>query len=424
MSAGHASPRSLDAGETLSYVFLLFAVCLALFIGSGMWFYPANVEGEELLNGSSLIGIAFNAMYGAMLISILLFHRHVLLFIIRFKLLSVLILVHFAATLTSIAPANSFGFSIRLTLLVYFFGAAALIVTPRHMLRILVFFFAACALINLAYILALPRYGTSGGVHAGAWRGMFTHKNQFGYFCAYGLVLFATLSLQRITAMRKLAALFLAAVCALMMIQSRSGGSLSSAAAGFVISAVVLYTPRLGAPSKLALVFVALLLTIAVIPFADSLYAGFLGLIGKDPSLTNRADIWNFYLKEAMRSPILGLGPEAHTSDLNMRLRLRAALGSFIIPSPHSGYIATLLQTGVVGLAAYLLVMLRILWGGVRRGTEGGTFLEKTLFVFACMHLVRGTVETAGSVQLNVYFAFIVIAYVYLSGRKTHALHS
>lgn len=395
-------------GKNLSYGYLIACLLLIMISISSMWFYPVTSEEEAVIvPGARLL---YNSVMLAMASCLVLFYRHTIGFLLQYKLLTALIVVHFASILVSIEPLESLRFGIRLLLLVTFFGIAAMIIKPEKFMRIIVGFFLISGIANLLYIIGLPQYGIMSGIHEGAWRGLFSHKNQFGYFCAYGLVLCYNLLPRSFLLYGVMGLLYL-----LLLLKSQSGGALACAIAGMVISSALIYNPRIHWHPKAAIIFATIMLAIAIIPFYGMLSEWVLGMLGKDPTLTNRTEIWNLYLAEFGKSPILGLGGNAYLFNEAFMLRIEAGMMTKGNISPHNGYIATLIQVGIVGLVIYCLIAARILIAGIMGALRAAPQWHKLLTIFTVLHLIRGIGETGGSIKLTIFFALMVVAYVYFT---------
>jgi exopolysaccharide production protein ExoQ len=65
--------------------------------------------------------------------------------------------------------------------------------TLKEQLKLVAWVFGIVIVLSILFIGALPQYGIMGGVHAGAPRGVFTHKNGLGKFMVLSLVAFLLL---------------------------------------------------------------------------------------------------------------------------------------------------------------------------------------------------------------------------------------
>lgn len=407
----HNKKNSRSFGTAISYGYLMLTAIFIFFICSGMGFFPYNNESDPEFG--SLVGgrILYNSMFLAMLSGLVLFYRHTLAALLNYKLLTALIAVYFLTITASINAHESLLFSIRIAIFVTYFALLASIMERQHLWRLLVGFFALFSLANFLYIAAMPHYGLMAGVHEGAWRGLFSHKNQFGYFCAYAAILSALWAVNSAKFRHLLIATGLLVLNLLMLIKSDSGGAIVATSFGLLACCTLLYNRRIHATMKTAWLFVVGLACVAIVPFFYTLMEAVLELLGRDPTLTNRSAIWALYIDEYFKSPILGLGANAYHFDADLKMKIQAALNVDTFLSPHNGYLDILLQTGAVGLFVYLLLAGRIVWAGIAASLTGGHATTKLLAVFTIMHLVRGIVETNGSIQLSIYFALMVMAY-------------
>jgi O-antigen ligase len=400
-----------SSGANLSYIFLIACLVLIMVGISSMWFYPNTAEDEAM----TVIGgrLLYNSIMLAMASCLALFYRHTITFFMQYKLLTALILIHFASIAVSIEPMESVRFAIRMMLLVPFFGIVAMILPAQTFIRIIIGFFLAAGVANFLYTLAIPQYAIMSGIHEGSWRGLFSHKNQFGYFCAYGVVLCYNLLPRSFLFFGAMAFLY-----AIQLVLSHSGGALACAAAGIVLSSALIYSPRIHWHTKATLLFVISVTIIAIIPFYGALSEWVLGLLGKDPSLTNRTDIWDIYLSEFAKSPLFGLGANAYLFNDAFITRVKSGMMTDEMVSPHNGYISILIQTGVAGLLVYLCIAGRIVVSGILGALRSAPEWQKLLTIFTVLHLVRGVGETGGSIKLTIYFALIVVAYVYMTTKQ------
>ncbi len=62
--------------------------------------------------------------------------------------------------------------------------------TLSEQLRLLTWLYGSLLILSVLFALLIPSYGLMSGIHEGALRGVFTHKNQFGAFMAPGGVVF------------------------------------------------------------------------------------------------------------------------------------------------------------------------------------------------------------------------------------------
>jgi exopolysaccharide production protein ExoQ len=191
-----------------------------------------------------------------------------------------------------------------------------------------------------------------------AVRGLFPHKNQFGWFCAAGLLWSVTLrhSLGR----PLLLAVVPVLLAGLVIADSTTALAIAVAAAGF--AAGLGLSARLfanGARASLALaVATAVALTTAVL-LAPTL----LDALGRDTTLTGRTDVWRHYLAYAQDRMLTGYGTGIFSTGSQMNMDIGGSVPGYEqenLHSPHSLYIGIACETGVVGVLFFLLAQLHL----------------------------------------------------------------
>ncbi len=250
----------------------------------------------------------------------------------------------------SVDPGASLSGAIRLFLL----GASIFIGQDRHGGALLVATFRAtcCALLlaNLAAI-AVPSISIMRGTLAGAFRGLTDHKNTLGQLGALALAfLLAPLATPR--AASEFRALVLMALVALVSIAlTRSATSALLAIVVLLIFAVEAFQHRSGLPILTGLLLAGLVGAAAGL-WASGLVDPFQA-VGRDATLTGRADIWRFVELYVHRRPWLGFGYRAFPLADLLRLDPRWGLESYVVGSTHNAYLAIVTETGYLGLAVY-----------------------------------------------------------------------
>jgi len=184
-------------------------------------------------------------------------------------------------------------------------------------------------------------------------RGLFPHKNQFGWYAAIGLLWTWTLRAEIGAAPVRV----LLAILAAGLVVSGSGTALVVlAAAGGYLIGVRLAQGLFPDGGRAALALVAATLVAGLVAFA--LAPVLLDALGRDPTLTGRTEVWRHYLATVETRTLTGYGTGVFSTPSALNLAVggtvpgqeRAALHS-----PHSLYIGILGETGVVGLAAFVV---------------------------------------------------------------------
>ncbi|MEJ2667591.1 MAG: O-antigen ligase family protein [Deinococcales bacterium] len=219
---------------------------------------------------------------------------------------------------------------------------------------------------SLVAALAFPAYGVMHDrLYAGAWRGVFVHKDVLGRVAALAAVTFLLLALRPGPRRR----LFMAALplAALLLVLSQS-------ATGYVVLAVcvavlpalrVLRWPRKRMLAGAAIAAGALVVAGAVV----ALFAG--AILGRSFTLTGRTSLWQLCLEAVGRRPWLGYGYGSFWNGLDgPSARIWAQL-TWQPPNAHNGAIDILLGVGAVGLALFLVVLVRAVVASARAYRSG-----------------------------------------------------
>ncbi len=219
---------------------------------------------------------------------------------------------------------------------------------------------------SYAVCIGYPTMGVHHSVNAGDWRGLWFEKNAMGAIMAVSVLASVATALIRPT--QRVRWSLNALLCLGLVIMSRSGTALI--AIGLIFgAATVLALLRRGPILGVITVF-----GVGAVAFgaavAQTLAPGiFLALLGKDPTLTGRTDIWAAILRQSSAHPWLGFGYAAFWEKTSVPAAFVRAETGWKVPSAHNGWLDMLVQLGAVGVAlcallmaaAYILALIRAL---------------------------------------------------------------
>jgi exopolysaccharide production protein ExoQ len=226
---------------------------------------------------------------------------------------------------------------------------------------------SAYLLIPLSIVLAkyFPLYGREYNWDGSTimWAGVASQKNGLGIFCALAtLTLISSVKGSQAHAGKERARQFFRFLLLLLAVYTLVGGgeSYPSATAMIVVPiGLIVYFLLLktGNTSLGRSKFNAILVfVVAFVLLGSSLQTFFLGLIGRDPTLTGRDVIWSGLIEIGMEHPVLGVGFGSFW--------MRPLFG---VNQAHNGYIEIFLQIGVFGIvltALFLMEAYRNAWSG------------------------------------------------------------
>ena len=280
--------------------------------------------------------------------------------------------------------------------------------TLKEQMNLLGWTYGLLLVLSLLFALIIPQYGIMSGVHEGALRGVFTHKNQFGAFMAPGGVVFFLNAIRG----EKFSWVYwtlLALTCAAMVM------SLSLTAIGtFGLMLILCSVYRIFRWRYELLVSTVLALTIVGFIFliwiggyisSDSVLSSF----GRDTTLSGRTLIWQYVWDQIQLRPWLGYGLSAFWNGIDgpsgyVQLAMRIA-----IIYAHNGFLDIWLSIGIIGLSifimGYLSAMLQSLVLLRKSSTPEGFWPLLFLTYILLSNLTEGTISSMNSSFWAIYTA-------------------
>jgi O-antigen ligase len=231
-------------------------------------------------------------------------------------------------------------------------AAAGLDLPPRSLARGIALLFLAVTVGSLAVAVLAPAAATMAYGDASTVRGLFPHKNAFGWFCALGLI-------WSVGTRRALGTALAAAVAATMFVGLLASGSKTAAA---VLPAVAAYALALalcrnafpdGGRAAVALILLAAVAALAAIALSPFVVEH----VGRDATFTGRTDVWRHYLAYLHERPLTGYGTGILSTDTELNRAIGAAVPGHEaqrLRSPHSLYLGLASESGLIGVAFFV----------------------------------------------------------------------
>lgn len=246
--------------------------------------------------------------------------------------------------------------------------------------------------ISFALTLVNPARGIMSEIHPGAWRGPWLVKNQMGGIMAKGVAI--TLCAFAMKPERAWLWIPTLILCFGLVLLSTSKTSLLVALSALYIF-IALRTYRRFFFLRVPVIFFtftivgALVLGLVVFP------AELLAVIGKDPTLTGRTDIWTLLSEAISRKPWLGYGYGVFWVDpLGPSYEVRTVL-EWPVPTAHNGWLDSWLSGGFVLIALFSILLICTLILGLRRIYTGGVeayWVVISLFFFVAFSMSESTI--------------------------------
>jgi exopolysaccharide production protein ExoQ len=231
--------------------------------------------------------------------------------------------------------------------------------TLREQLQLLAWALGLIIVLSFIFAIALPSYGLmttqEGGVHAGAWRGVMTHKNVLGRVMVLSTMVFLFVALAN-PFHKKYRwipwAGYILSVALIILSTSKT-----SLVAGLTLMAIMpLYRAWRRNYSQLVPLIITLILIIggAAILISDNLEI-IAGAVGKDLTLTGRTDIWAVMFELIWERPLFGYGFSGFWRgwETEVSAYIWRTLG-WECPYGHNGFMDLFAELGISGLGVFL----------------------------------------------------------------------
>lgn len=316
-------------------------------------------EGEGGGLATTTVDLSLNAkisllIYFITFVLLALRWKRVLLTLLENKSLWILIGIASFSYFWSVAPADTLRYSI------YTIGTTAfgLYLATRYSLReqldILSYTYGMMLILSILLAVALPHYGIMGGVHEGALRGVFTHKNQFGAMMVPGGVVFLLKALRNQRTSWVYWLLLISNIA--LIVLSRSTTALATMAIMLLLCLVYRifrwrYELMISAILGATVFAIGATILFTGVLNLDSILAAF----GKDATFSSRTLIWQYVWDKIAYRPWFGYGLAAFWQGLEgpsgyIQLAMRS-----IVVYAHNGFLDLWLSIGLVGLSVFLV---------------------------------------------------------------------
>lgn len=271
---------------------------------------------------------------------------------------------------------------------------------------------------SVAWALLMPAYGIHQHsdilefVHAGAWRGIYMHKNFLGQTAA--LCLSGAL-LARADIVSPAVKWGIAALMLFLIVMSTS----ASALAIVPLAALLVWLTLVLDGSKRVMAVIYFAIGAVVVYFVGNWV---LAELGRDPTFTGRTDVWSIALQWIEDRPIVGYGYTSLTYG-GFSFELFHKRG---VIDPHNGYLDLLLGVGAIGLMLFVVAVVAAWMGARRMYLAGGGARDAAIVLYAVFMawLVSSVTEAstrplsaAGALGFAAMIALITLPATLRSGR-------
>jgi O-antigen ligase len=300
--------------------------------------------------------------------------------------------------------------SMALILLTVYAAMLAERLSSRELLKLLTITMIIIVVCSYIFVIFLPQYGigTSSFRSANPWKGIFSHKTTLGSTMALGVLITILIEAPSLS-IRFLKYVLLVSILILLYKSNSKTGEVVSI--GTILIYFTFKSFRLRKAPTIALV-IALVVPVAFTTYllTDFSLGDILVSMGRDSTLTGRADVWDNMEYAISLRPILGYGYSAFWDNADGTWGdLWGRFSTWDSGSGHNAYLDIWLQLGVVGLTLFILIYIITYLKSLRhlrmaRGTDGmwiALYLSWLVFL--------GFAESYGF-YINLFWALFIVS--------------
>jgi len=284
-----------------------------------------------------------------------------------------------------------------------------------EMIQTAAFVMLILCLLSVFIVILSPERGIQQEIHEGAWRGPWLVKNQMGGVMAKGVAIaLCAFAMQPKRAWLWIPTLFL---CFAMVLLTTSKTSLLVAISAVCIF-IALRTYRRFFFLRIPVIFICFVVISGLVMSFILIPAEMLALIGKDPTLTGRTDIWSILIDAASKKYWLGYGYGTFwVEPLGPSYQVTSQL-EWQVPTAHNGWFDSWLSGGMTVIILFSMLLLGTLILGFRRISSGGVeayWVIISLFFFVFFSMSESTILQQNDIA---WFLFVATASKLWAGEK------
>ena len=403
-----SQPAPQEGRATLPVIAAFAAGVFMLLTYSQGWEMPLTGENADA-SQSVLLRTAYFPAYGAALLLIAAIPWTTFRALVRQPFLIAIMVIVAASLLWSTSPDQT----MRRIVANYCTTLSGVVLAARWrwatLAEVMATAFAILAVLCLFVGLFVPSIGKMTELFPGAWRGLWQEKNALGTNMAFAFVVTAAAAV--LNPRRAKLWWALAALDLLLLLLSTSKTSLVSLILGSGIMVFITLARRSPA-SSVASTWAAVVgvgLVASFIVFASDV---FLGLLGKDATLTGRTKIWAGVIERIHERPITGYGYGAVWDDESNwgPLAKITKTAGFRAHHAHNSWLEQWIDLGIFGLIAWALLFIQTwLTGLIAVYREKGAYLALPfLVVYSLETLTESVAVTYNDMRWTIFVALTV----------------
>jgi O-antigen ligase len=376
---------------------------LAVIISGG----ASEGDKEEAPTDFAVIRLIFFVIYFVTFFLLVARWKKVIHLLSKDRFIFVLVGIAVLSILWSFAPTVTINRSIALVGTTLFGLYLASRYSLKQQLQLLGWTFGIAVVLSFVFAVALPKYGIMGGVHAGKWRGIYTHKNVLAKMMVLSAIIFLFLAISDKRNRKLLSAGFCLSIILLLLANSTSSViNLLTLISVFCVLQTLRLRYDLMIPALIAIAIVGGSFFMFFIHNADAL----LGIVGKDATLTGRTDMWPYVLEKIEQRPWLGYGYSGFWQGLDGESAYVWYAIRWNAPNSHNGYLDLWLNLGLLGLSVFVIGFVSNFIRTLIRVRLSRTPEAVWSPLFMVFTLIANQTETSLMVQNDIFWVLFVAA--------------
>ena len=325
---------------------------LMILIFSQGWFTALTGGGDQAKADSGIVRAMYFPAYAAGLGMLAVCAGDAVRAALRQPLLIVLLWVVGASAIWSIEPDETLRRVVALVLTTVCAVVMAARFSWAALAEVMATAFAILAVGSLLAAVLVPSFGIMPTLFPGAWRGLWTEKNDLGGNMTLGFIVMVAAAV--LQPRRALLWWPLAGLALLLVLMSTSKTSLVACAlgvCGIALVALIRRGPAMKVAATYGAVVSAMLLGMGLLVASDV----FLAFLGKDATLTGRTKIWSAVMTQIQLRPWLGYGYAAIWQNESPWAPLAwiTKQAGFRAYHSHNSWLEQWLGEGLIGLVAW-----------------------------------------------------------------------
>lgn len=272
----------------------------------------------------------------------------------------------------------------------------------------------------IVWAIAVPDYGLHADAeHAGAWRGIFFHKNTTGRVMVFGLAVIIAAWVG--TDLSRTLLLFAGGTVLVVIVGTTSQTTMLGT---LVLGAGLIAVRMVRGNALKSVVITLMILTIAwhgfLIGFAN--YDIILEMLGRDASLTGRTEIWQYTLQYSFERPFTGYGYDAFwNGELSPGAQYSEYWGT---PHSHNGWLEIMIALGIPAALIMFGIVVATMFRAIVLARYYPTTGPATLMILVCFSMLTIGMSEPVFMEKHSFDWIILVAIVGIGRALTASLRS